>query len=238
MVNAKLTDHSYKIPGGGILSTAEDLVRFGSALLRPGFLKSETLDLLFGNIRTDFPPQHAYGMGWTLKDENGRQFYGHGGNQPGGRCYLLIYPDSGLVLAIMANMYSAPIGRAEAQVIAEPFDRIARGISPQAPVFDPVGVYELTAEKDSRTLNGTLRIWEKGDRWIGALAFEGRSIRLPSAAVFGNEIRCVGFDRRITVFNLEVDGTRVTGTSTSGNRGFEFTGIKRDPSQPNKENEE
>ena len=27
VVNAKLTDHSYKIPGGGILSTAEDLVR-------------------------------------------------------------------------------------------------------------------------------------------------------------------------------------------------------------------
>ncbi len=233
VVNAKLTDHSYKIPGGGILSTAEDLVRFGSALLEPGFLKRETLDLLFGKSRASDGTEYAYGMGWTVKYGNGHQFYGHGGNQPGGRSYLLIYPDSGLVLAILANMYNAPIGRLDAQIIAEPFDRIARGVLPQAPVFNPVGVYELTAERDSRALNVTLRIWETGDRWTGSLAFEGRSIRLPMVEVSGNEMKCIGFDSRITVLRLTVDGSHVTGTNWSGNRGFEFTGIKSDTWQAN-----
>src|SRR5258705_7682450 len=45
-------DNSYKWGGGGFLSTAEDLVRFGSALLGPGFLKGATLELLF-------TPQHT-----------------------------------------------------------------------------------------------------------------------------------------------------------------------------------
>ena len=242
VVNAKLTDHSYKIPGGGILSTAEDLVRFGSALLQPGFLKRETLDLVFGNSRASDGTEYNYAMGWTTHTGDGPRIYGHGGNQPGGRAFLLIYPDSGLVLAILSNMYSAPIGSDEAHIIAEPFDRIARGVSPQAPVFDPVGVYELSAERDSRTVNGTLRIWKTGDRFTGSLAFEDRSMRLPMVAVSGNQMRCIGFDRRMTVLNLEIDGSRVTGTSTSRNRGFEligsFTGIKSNPWLPKKEIEE
>src|SRR6266704_3272008 len=34
-------DNSYKWAGGGFVSTAEDLVKFGSALLEPGFLRRE-----------------------------------------------------------------------------------------------------------------------------------------------------------------------------------------------------
>ena len=226
--NAKLTDHSYKIPGGGFLSTAEDLVRFGSALLQPGFLKQETLDQLFGNSRFSDGTEYAYGMGWTIKDEDGRHFYGHGGNQPGARCYLLIYPDSGLVLAAMGNMYNASIGRSETQVIAEPFDRIARGIMPQAPVFDPAGVYELKAKSNSTIPNATLQVWEMGNRWTGSLSFEGRSIRMPMVWVSGNEMRCLGFDRRIIELDLNIDGAQITGTSTSGSRSFDIEGIKVD----------
>ena len=38
--------------GGGFLSTAEDLVRFGSALLKPGLLKQETLEMIFSRQKT------------------------------------------------------------------------------------------------------------------------------------------------------------------------------------------
>lgn len=226
----------------GYTFTSPEEANLGSALLQPGFLKRETLDMVFGNSRASDGTEYNYAMGWTTHSGSGPRIYGHGGNQPGGRCYLLIYPDSGLVLAILRNMYNAAIGRAEAQIIAEPFDRLARGISPRAPVFDPVGVYELNAERDSRTVKGTLRIWETRHRWTGSLAFEGRSIRLPMVAVSGNEMRCIGFDRRMTVLNLDIDGSRVTGTSTSRNRGVEvigvFTGIKSDPCRANKENGE
>ena len=49
---APTVDNSYKWAGGGFLSTAEDMVRFGSAHLKPGYLKAATLELLF-------TPQHT-----------------------------------------------------------------------------------------------------------------------------------------------------------------------------------
>ena len=45
--NTPYEDLSYKWAGGGFLSTAEDLARFGSALLKPGFLKQDTLAMIF-----------------------------------------------------------------------------------------------------------------------------------------------------------------------------------------------
>src|SRR5437899_12039723 len=51
-VPSPTVDNSYKWAGGGFLSTAEDLVRFGSAHLQPGYLKAATLEVLF-------TPQHT-----------------------------------------------------------------------------------------------------------------------------------------------------------------------------------
>ncbi|PYP07451.1 MAG: serine hydrolase, partial [Gemmatimonadetes bacterium] len=55
-------DNSYKWAGGGFVSTAEDLVKFGSALLEPGLLQPETLDLLFTSQRTSAGEQTGYGV--------------------------------------------------------------------------------------------------------------------------------------------------------------------------------
>jgi serine beta-lactamase-like protein LACTB, mitochondrial len=52
VLNAPFVDNSYKWAGGGFLSSAEDLARFGSALLQPGFLKPESLRLLFTSQKT------------------------------------------------------------------------------------------------------------------------------------------------------------------------------------------
>ena len=49
---APTVDSSYKWAGGGFLSTAEDMVRFGTAHLQPGFLKGESLDALFTPQKT------------------------------------------------------------------------------------------------------------------------------------------------------------------------------------------
>ena len=50
--NSPYTDNSYKWAGGGFLSTSEDLVQFGNALLEPGYLKKESLALLFTSQKT------------------------------------------------------------------------------------------------------------------------------------------------------------------------------------------
>ncbi|MGH7939729.1 MAG: serine hydrolase domain-containing protein, partial [Limisphaerales bacterium] len=55
---------SHAWPCGGYLSTAEDMAAFGSAHLRPGFLKSESLRLLFTPHKTSDGKPTPYGIGW------------------------------------------------------------------------------------------------------------------------------------------------------------------------------
>src|SRR6266513_4118909 len=64
---APAVDNSYKWAGGGFVSTAEDLVKFGSALLEPGFLKRETLELLFTSQHTSGGEETGYGIGWFVR---------------------------------------------------------------------------------------------------------------------------------------------------------------------------
>ena len=78
VVHATCIDVSYKWPGGGMLATAEDVVRLGSAFLKPGFLKPETLTLVFTPLRLasgEESPRHE-GLGWRIvtREDGGRVF--------------------------------------------------------------------------------------------------------------------------------------------------------------------
>ena len=116
-LNAPAVDNSYKWAGGGFLSTAEDLVTFGSALLHPGFLKAETLRLMFTSQRTSAGAPTGYGIGWFIgRDPRGQPMYSHGGGSVGGTSYLVVYPASRLVLAIVTDMTDAPLGRLPADL--------------------------------------------------------------------------------------------------------------------------
>src|ERR1700676_1233394 len=66
--NTRFEDLSYKWAGGGFLSTAEDLARFGSALLKPGFLKQDTLAMIFSRQETNAGEKTKYGLGWFIHD--------------------------------------------------------------------------------------------------------------------------------------------------------------------------
>lgn len=116
-------DNSYKWAGGGFLSTAEDLARFGSAHLRPGFLKAETLALMFAPQTLRSGQETGVGIGWRSgKDAKGRRVLHHGGAVEGGRALLMLYPDEQLVVAMIANM-TVNFGEADAQRLADLFIR-------------------------------------------------------------------------------------------------------------------
>jgi len=121
---APAVDNSVKWAGGGFLSTAEDLVRFGSAHLAPGFLKAETLELLFTPQRTATGEATGYGVGWRVaRDTLGHRFVSHGGGSVGGTTAFGVDRDSRVVFAVVTNL--GRVGLADAQQIRALFDSVA-----------------------------------------------------------------------------------------------------------------
>jgi serine beta-lactamase-like protein LACTB len=104
--NSPYADLSYKWAGGGFLSTAEDLVRFGSALLNPGFLRAETLGLIFSAQKTRAGENTKYGLGWEIHeagDGGPERRFEHSGGVVGSSSFLIIYPDQKVVVAWLLN---------------------------------------------------------------------------------------------------------------------------------------
>ena len=105
LINAPYVDNSNKWAGGGYLSTASDLVRYGSAYLaKPGFLKPETVQLMWTSQRTTSGAETGYGIGWFTRTRDGRREVWHTGGAVGGSTMLLILPDDGVVVSILTNL--------------------------------------------------------------------------------------------------------------------------------------
>jgi len=119
--NESNTDNSNRRAAGGFLSTAEALVRFGSAHLGQGFLKSESLTLIFTSQRTSDNKETGVGIGWRIgKDAKGREIYHHGGDSVG-RAFLVVYPNSKVIVALLANLTFARFAEKEASLLADLF---------------------------------------------------------------------------------------------------------------------
>jgi len=134
-LNAPFVDNSYKWAGGGFIASVEDLVRFGSAHLSPGFLPQAGLDLLFTSQRNSAGEPTGYGIGWRVGTfgalfpedsplRSGRlaelRVMHHGGSSVGGRAFLLLVPEERVVVALLVN-YSRFDGNRVAGAIAAAF---------------------------------------------------------------------------------------------------------------------
>ncbi len=108
--NSNPVDTSNKIPGGGLCSTALDLARFGDAMLTDKLLPRKVRDEMWTSQKTAAGKTTGYGIGFGVKSLAGRRMIGHSGAQPRVSTLLQIFPDQGLVVAIMANLE----GRAKA----------------------------------------------------------------------------------------------------------------------------
>ena len=98
-------DNSYKWAGGGVLSTAEDLVKFASAHLKPGPLTEISLDLLFTPMQTADGKPTDYGAGWDVHtDDRGRRIVSHFGSAVGGTSRMMADRDSGVVVVLLTNI--------------------------------------------------------------------------------------------------------------------------------------
>ena len=108
--NARFVDNSYKWAGGGFISNTEDLVRFGSALLEPGFLEARTLATLFTPMQTTGGEATNYAIGWRVGEYQGRREHAHSGGSVGANAFLVLYPDQRVVVALLSNTTARFIG--------------------------------------------------------------------------------------------------------------------------------
>jgi len=102
--NAGLMDSSYKIPGGGYVSTSEDLVRFELAMAESKVVKPASAALMWTSQKTSDGKLTNYGMGFGVQDAEGQKLIGHGGSQQGTSTSMEIYPDKRFAVAVMVNM--------------------------------------------------------------------------------------------------------------------------------------
>src|SRR5688572_22476618 len=119
--NAPFHDTSMKIPGGGLVSTSEDLTRFGIAVMTHKLLKESTQEQMWTDGTTKDGKPTGYGLGWgvTPKQDGVRRLT-HSGNQIGGASVFHVLPEIGLSYAIMVNLEDTamgPMSRGVAEVL-------------------------------------------------------------------------------------------------------------------------
>jgi serine beta-lactamase-like protein LACTB len=119
--NAPFHDTSMKIAGGGLVSTAEDLARFGIAVLTHRLLKQATQEQMWRDGTTRDGKPTGYGLGWGVAAaQEGIRRFSHSGNQIGGASVFHVLPEVGLSYAIMVNLEDTemgPMSRGVAQVL-------------------------------------------------------------------------------------------------------------------------
>jgi CubicO group peptidase (beta-lactamase class C family) len=126
-------DPSFKLPGAGFLSTAEDLVRFGMALLEPGLLSEQARRQIFTPVALADGTPTRYALGFQTLEEDGRRLLLQSGGGPGIASWLAIYPEERLVVALLANATGAPLDQTVRRVAQAFLTPPAPARSPQRP---------------------------------------------------------------------------------------------------------
>jgi CubicO group peptidase (beta-lactamase class C family) len=120
-------DYSCVAGGGALLSTPTDLVRLGSAILKPGLLRADTIAAFQAPTRLVSGASTNYALGWTVNSVRlsgePTRIVSHRGSPAGGTVSLLTFPDLGLAIAAAANVADAKGVNPFALQVAEAFTR-------------------------------------------------------------------------------------------------------------------
>ena len=126
-------DASYKIAGGGLVSTPSDLARLGLALLGGRLVSDAGVQALWTPLALadgTMNPEN-YALGWRV-DTSTRllgadrpvRIVHHGGTQPGAAAFMMVLPEHGMVVVAMANSGTGR-AREEAQEATYALARLA-----------------------------------------------------------------------------------------------------------------
>lgn len=126
---ASRPDTSCLAGAGAFFSTPSDLVRFGSAMLKPGLLKADTIALLQTPLRLTSGASTDFALGWkverVLLAGAPARMVAHRATPNGSTVALLTFPDLGVVVAAASNISPTDGVDRVGRNIAEAFTRRA-----------------------------------------------------------------------------------------------------------------
>lgn len=106
--DAPPVDYSCFAGAGAFLSTPSDLVRLGSAMLKPGLLKADTIALFQTPLRLESGASAGFALGWKVDNVKlggaPARLLRHRASLIGGAVSLSVFPDLGLVIAATSNV--------------------------------------------------------------------------------------------------------------------------------------
>jgi serine beta-lactamase-like protein LACTB, mitochondrial len=108
--NADFLDSSYKIPGGGWLSSADDMAEFEAAMINDRIVTRATREVMWTPLKPTDGKEDDYGLGWGTGKGSGFFDVGHSGGQQGCSTQFLIVPEkrAGIVVLINDDRADAP----------------------------------------------------------------------------------------------------------------------------------
>jgi len=115
--NAGVLDSSYKIPGGGIISSADDMAKFEQAILADKFLKRGTRDLMWTSLKTADGKETGYGLGWGIMDKFGLHILAHTGGQQGTSTAFAVVPGRNAGVVVLCNMDDVRVDQLAMQIL-------------------------------------------------------------------------------------------------------------------------
>lgn len=96
-------DVSWKLPGGGYISTVKDLALYCKALQGQTIWSSATQALAWTPQKTTKGKIQGYGFGFGIGRRASRLFVGHSASQQKTQTQLRLYPKEGLCVVVMTN---------------------------------------------------------------------------------------------------------------------------------------
>jgi CubicO group peptidase (beta-lactamase class C family) len=122
-------DYSHNLAGGNMSTTADDKVRYGAALLRPGFLGPRELDLLYKRPEIGGKPS-PMSFGFFAPEAGTEKRISISGANPGVQAGLIVYPERKLAVAVLSNSWG--FGSRSGEMTSDLPKRLAELCAPAA----------------------------------------------------------------------------------------------------------
>jgi len=133
--NSELMDASYKLGGGGLCASAEDLARVCVALLDGVLLRPETLQAMWTRQRTSAGEEVGYGLGFRVERDGKHLRVWHSGAQARVSTMLLLLPTERIAVVVLCNLEQVRL-----QPLAFRIAELVVGAAPSAASTKPAEV--------------------------------------------------------------------------------------------------